>query len=108
MPKAPAIRILTIREHRVVLDADLAVIYGVTTGRFNEAVTRNLRRFPADFSFVLTPDERDVLISQNAISKPARGGRTKPPRVFTEHGALMAASILKSGRAVTMSEFPVS
>jgi hypothetical protein len=83
--------ILTLRGERVVLDSDLARIYGVTTGRFNEAVKRNLRRFPSDFSFVVNREEYEELISQNAISKPGRGGRTKLPRLFTEHGALMAA-----------------
>ena len=57
LKKNAAIRILTIREQKVVLDSDLAAIYGVTTGRFNEAVKRNRRRFPADFSFVLTTEE---------------------------------------------------
>ncbi len=84
------IPILTIRGEKVVLDSDLARIYGVTTGRFNEAVKRNLKRFPEDFFFLLTPAEFASLISQIAISKAGRGGRRKLPRVFTEHGALMA------------------
>ncbi len=75
--------LLTIRGQVVLLDSDLVAIYDVATGRFNEAVKRNLRRFPEDFSCVLTRDEFDALISQNAISKPGRGGRTKLPRVFT-------------------------
>ena len=107
MTKTPAIRILTIRGQRVVLDSDLAAIYGTPTSAFNQAIARNLRRFPQDFSFVLTREELDALISQNVISKPARGGRTKPPRVFTEHGALMAASILTSSRAVAMSVYVI-
>lgn len=107
LTKSPSIRILTIREQKVVLDSDLAAIYGVTTGRFNEAVKRNIKRFPSDFSFVVTRDEFDQLISQNAISKPGRGGRTKLPRVFTEHGALMAASILNSDRAIAMSVYVI-
>ena len=102
-----------------MLDSDLAAIYGVRTGRFNEAVKRNLKRIPADFSFVLTGEENSALrsqiailgkrqsISQNAISKPRRGGRTKLPRVFTEHGALMAASILNSDRAIAMSIYVI-
>ena len=102
-----SIRILTIRDQKVVLDSDLAEIYGVTTGRFNEAVKRNVRRFPEDFSFFLMRAELDELISQNAISKPARGGRTKLPRAFTEHGALMAASILYSARAIAMSVYVI-
>jgi hypothetical protein len=101
------VRIVTVRDQRVVLDFDLAAIYGVSTGRFNEAVKRNLKRFPQDFSFVVTRNEYEELISQNAISKPRRGGRTKLPRVFTEHGALMAASILNSERAIAMSVYVI-
>jgi len=103
----PRLRILTIRGQRVVMDSDLARIYGVPTGRFNEAVKRNLKRFPADFSFLVSREEYEALISQNAISKPGRGGRTKLPRLFTEHGALMAASILKSDRAIAMSVYVI-
>ena len=103
----PSLPILTVRGERVVMDFALARIYGVTTGRFNEAVKRNLKRFPADFSFVVTRREYQELISQNAISKPGRGGRTKLPRVFTEHGALMAASILNSERAIAMSVYVI-
>jgi hypothetical protein len=103
----PSLPILTVRGERVVMDFALARIYGVTTGRFNEAVKRNLKRFPADFSFVVTRPEYEELISQNAISKPGRGGRTKFPRVFTEHGALMAASILNSERAIAMSVYVI-
>jgi hypothetical protein len=103
----PSLRILSIREQNVVLDSDLAGIYGVSTGRFNEAVKRNIRRFPEDFSFLLNQPEFDDLISQNAISKARRGGRTKRPRVFTEHGALMAASILNSDLAVSMSVYVI-
>ena len=105
--KTPSLAILAVRDQRVVLDSDLARIYGVTTGRFNEAVKRNLKRFPADFSFVVTREEYEGLISQNAISRPRRGGRTKLPRVFTEHGALMAASILNSERAIAMSVYVI-
>lgn len=107
IPDPSRIRILTLRDQRVVLDSDLAHAYGTTTSAFNQAVARNLKRFPADFSFVLASAEIDELISQTVISKPARGGRTKPPRVFTEHGALMAASILNSDQAVAMSVFVV-
>ena len=89
----PSLPILTVRGERVVMDFALARTYGVPTGRFNEAVKRNLKRFPADFSFVVTRQEYEELISQKAISKPGRGGHTKLPRVFTEHGASMAASI---------------
>ena len=108
LKKNAAIRILTIREQKVVLDSDLAAIYGVTTGRFNEAVKRNRRRFPADFSFVLTTEENAALTSQIAILKKGRGRHRKYlPRVFTEHGALMAASILNSDRAVAMSVYVI-
>jgi hypothetical protein len=107
MQGVPQISILDLRGQKVVLDSELAAIYGVTTGRFNEAVKRNLKRFPDDFAFLLNREELAVLISQNAISKPARGGRTKLPRVFTEHGALMAASILNSDRAIAMSVYVI-
>jgi hypothetical protein len=100
-------QIRIVRGHRVLLDSDLAVLYGVHTHRLNEAVKRNLSRFPVDFSFRLTADEQIALISQFAISKPGRGGRRKPALVFTEHGAIMAATILNSPRAVEMSVYVV-
>jgi hypothetical protein len=100
-------RIYTIRGVRVILDSDLAALYGVTTAALNQAVKRNEARFPADFSFQLTNAEIDAMISQNVISKPSRGGRTKPPRVFTEHGALQAANVLRSKRAIAMSLFVI-
>ena len=99
-------RILTVRGEAVMLDADLASLYGVTTGTFNKAVARNFNRFPDDFSFVLTLAEFQALMFQIGISK-GRGGRRKLPRVFTEHGALMAASVLSSDRAVAMSVYVV-
>lgn len=83
-----------------MLDADLAELYGVTTGRLNEQVRRNIKRFPEDFMFQLTKDEYDGLISQFAISNEGRGGRRKLPLVFTEAGALQAASVLNSPRAI--------
>jgi hypothetical protein len=83
-----------------MLDSDLATLLGVSTGRLNEQVRRNLRRFPADFKFQLTRLEVTSLISQIAISKPGRGGRQKLPRAFTEHGAVMVATVLSSPRAV--------
>jgi hypothetical protein len=86
-------RIFVIRGHKVIVDSDLAALYGVTTGRFNEAVQRNRARFPADFMFRLEADEVEALRSQIAISKPGRGGRRYAPYVFTEHGAIMAATI---------------
>ena len=96
-----------IRGQRVMLDSDLAAIYGVLTMRLNEQFKRNRQRFPADFAFQLTPDEFAALISQIAISKKGRGGRRKLPWVFTEHGAIMLAAHLNSERAVEMSVFVV-
>ena len=100
-------RILTMRGQKIILDTDLAAIYGVPTYRFNEAVKRNRARFPDDFMFQLTPGEHAGLTSQIAISRPGRGGRRTPPYAFTEHGAVMAANILRSDRAVQMSVFVV-
>jgi phage regulator Rha-like protein len=95
-----------IRGQRVILDSDLAVVYGVPTKRLNEAVRRNLDRFPFDFAFLLEPQEVASLRSQIATSK-GRGGRRYLPRAFTEHGAIMAANVLNSPRAVQMSVFVV-
>jgi len=114
LAKAPAAveqidaMIHTIRGIRVMLDSDLAQIYGVSTSRFNEAVKRNKSRFPADFMFQLTPEENASLRSQFAILKPGRGHYRKyRAYAFTEYGALMAANILNSPRAVQMSIFVV-
>jgi ORF6N domain len=96
-----------VRGQRVVLDSELARLYRVPTFRFNEAVKRNAARFPADFCFRLTPQEFANLKSQNAISSSAHGGARTPPRAFTEHGAVMAANILRSPRAVQLSVFVV-
>jgi phage regulator Rha-like protein len=101
------ILILTFRSERVILDSDLAGIYGVTTTRFNQQVRRNIERFPEDFMFQLTNDEYERLMLQIATSKKGRGGRRKLPFVFTEHGAIMAANVLNSPRAVQMSVFVV-
>jgi len=92
-----------IRGQRVMLDSDLAALYGVTTGRLNEQVKRNRTRFPSDFMFQLTSAELAGLKSQIAISKPGRGGRRKLPHAFTEHGAVMLASVLNSPVAVAAS-----
>ena len=99
--------ILLVRGERVILDTHLASIYGIPTFRLNEAVKRNRHRFPDDFLFQLTTAEHKALRSQIAISKTARGGRRTLPYAFTEHGAVMAANILKSNRAVQMSIFVV-
>ena len=99
--------IRTIRGTRVILDADLARIYGVPTFRFNEAVKRNRRRFPEDFLFQLTAEEHAALTSQTAISKRGRGGRRTRPYAFTEHGALQVANILNNARAEAMSIYVI-
>jgi hypothetical protein len=109
-PRNIVARILSVRGQRVLLDSDLAEVYGVTTARLNQQVNRNLDRFPVDFTIQLTDQEVAVLILQSATSKPradGRGGRRKPPRVFTEHGAIMAATVLNSPRAVQMSVYVV-
>jgi hypothetical protein len=100
-------RIRTIRGEKVMLDSDLADVYGVPTRALNQALRRNPERFPADFAFRLSEDEFSVLRSQIVISNLGRGGRRHPPWTFTEHGALMAASVLSSPRAVEMSVFVV-
>lgn len=101
-------RIHSVRGLRIMLDSDPAAIYGVSTTRLNEQVKRNAKRFPSDFAFVLTNKEFMGLISQNAISKAnGRGGRRTAPLAFTEHGAIMAANVLKSERAADMSVFVV-
>lgn len=92
-------RILVIRDCKVLLDSDLARIYGVTTARLNQQVRRNPDRFPEDFMFQLTHGEFTNLMLQTATSKRRRGGRRKLPIVFTEHGAIMAANVLNSKRA---------
>jgi hypothetical protein len=132
-------RIHTVRRHKVVLDSELAALYGVPTRQLNQAVQRNAHRFPEDFCFQLTNEEvanlrsqivtlssegEERLKSQNAILRSSKaddlrsqnvilktGGHGKHskyrPRVFTEHGALMAANVLRSGRAVQMSVYLV-
>ena len=101
------LRVQRVRDESVILDSDLAALYGVSTKRFNEAFKRNSRRFPRDFAFQLTTEEFAALRSQIATSNAGRGGRRYPPWVFTEHGAVMAASILNSERAVAMSTYVV-
>lgn len=91
-----------IRGQRVMLDADLARLYDVSTKRLNQAVRRNRNRFPADFMFQLTPDEFANLRSQSVTSN-RRGGRRYLPLAFTEHGAVMLASVLNSPIAVQAS-----
>jgi hypothetical protein len=119
-------RIFTIRGHRIILDSDLARLYGVQTFRLNEAVKRNAGKFPDDFRFQLTRDEVVDLISQNAISSAEDADDEPPdpmssqiamtsrkrarryvPWAFTEHGALMAANVLRSPRATEMAIYVV-
>lgn len=105
-------RILLVRGHKVMLDADLAELYGVKTKRFNEQVRRNRERFPADFMFRLTDQEVANLRSQIATSSLGRersgwGGKRYLPFAFTEHGAIMAATILNTPRAMEVSVFVV-
>jgi len=100
-------RIRTVRGVQVILDADLAEIYGVPTRALNQAVRRNLGRFPADFAFQLSRAEMVNLRSQIVISSSGHGGRRHSAWAFTEHGAIMAASILSTSQAVEMSVFVV-
>jgi len=100
-------KILVLRNQKVILDTDLADLYGVSVKRLNEQVKRNPQRFPTDFLFTLTPEEQQDLRSQNVTSSSTHGGRRYLPNAFTEHGAIMAASVLNSKRAVEMSIFVV-
>lgn len=114
MPKRPSqlaisveSRILIVRRQRVILDKDLAALYAITVKRLNQQVKRNRERFPVDFMFQLTAKENESLRLQNATSKKGRGGRRYPPYAFTEHGAIMAATVLNSRQAIEMSVFVV-
>lgn len=97
--------IFTVRGQKVMIDEDLATLYGVETRALNQAVKRNLSRFPVDFMFQLTKEEFENLKSQSVIS--SWGGRRKLPYAFTEHGAVMLASVLNSPQAVEASIFVV-
>jgi hypothetical protein len=123
--KGPNIRILTVRDQKVVIDSDLAAVYGVTTKRLNEQFRRNRKRFPEDFAFQVTAEELEVLRSQTATLKErdtrrksnrsqiatlkrGRGTHRKyRPWAFTEHGALQVANIVRSDRAITMSVYVI-
>ena len=95
-------KIFLIRGHKVMLDGDLADLYGVSTKRLNEQVSRNIARFPSDFMFQLTEDEAEILVSQNAIpSRKHLGGYR--PYVFTQEGIAMLSSVLRSKRAVLVN-----
>jgi ORF6N domain len=100
-------RITILRQQKIILDTALAEIYGVSVKRLNQQVKRNRSRFPADFMFQLKPREFAALRLQFATSNTARGGRRSLPYAFTEHGAIMAATVLNSDRAVEMSVFVV-
>jgi hypothetical protein len=95
-------RIYLVRGQKVMLDSDLADLYGVTTGNLNLAVRRNKSRFPQDFMFQLTAEEAKSLLLQTARSK-GRGGRRTPPSVFTEQGVAMLSSVLRSEQAVQVN-----
>jgi hypothetical protein len=99
-------RIFVLRQQKVILDRDLAELYGVPVKRLNEQVKRNRKRFPDDFMFPLTKTE-EAELQGLSDRKPGRGGRRYAPYAFTEHGAIMAATVLNSERAVEMSVFVV-
>jgi hypothetical protein len=97
-------RIFVFRCHKVMLDSDLADLYGVSTKRLNEQVRRNIKRFPADFMIQLTDEEANALRSQIATLKPGRGKHRKYlPYAFTEQGVAMLSSILNSERAIQVN-----
>jgi hypothetical protein len=98
-------RIFIVSGQRIMLDADLAALYGVSTGALIQAVKRNLGRFPPDFMFQLTEQELRDLRSQSVISKPrqGRGGRRSPPYAFSEQGVAMLSSVLRSERAIAVN-----
>jgi hypothetical protein len=98
-------RIRVVRGQRVLLDSDLALLYGVSARRLNEQIRRNAERFPEGFIFTLTNQEATNLKSQNATS--SWGGKRKSPLVFSEHGAIMAATVLNSPRAIQMTIYIV-
>ena len=97
--------IVFVRGRQVLLDQDLAKVYGVSTKALNQAVKRNAERFPEDFAFRPMADEIAALRSQIVTSNAGRGGARYLPLAFTEHGAIMAASVLNSSRAIEMSVF---
>jgi hypothetical protein len=97
-------KILLIRDEKVMLDSDLAILYGVETREIVQAVKRSIGRFPDDFMFQLTTEEFDLLRSQTVISNPiGRGGRRYLPYAFTEQGVAMLSSVLKSERAINVN-----
>src|SRR5579863_2899107 len=107
LAKRVASRIVVLRNQKVILDSDLAEPYGVPVKQLNQQVKRNAHRFPSDFLFTLTKAEQKSLRSQIATSNSTRGGRRYLPHAFTEHGSIMAATVLNSKRAIEMSLFVV-
>ena len=107
VPESIRDRIFTLRGQKVILDSDLALVYGVATKVLNQAIKRNAEKFPADFMFQLARQEVKNLRSQIVTSSLGHGGRRYVPLAFTEHGAIMAATVLNSPRAVQMSVFVV-
>ena len=114
IPRRPAVSVEQIERQihaiggqKVMLDSDLAALYGISTKRLNEQVKRNRRRFPADFAFQLSRSDAEFLRSQFATSKSHRGGRRYLPYAFTEHGAIMLASVLNTPRAIDVSVYVV-
>ena len=99
--------IFVLRGQRVILDRDLAELYGVQVRHLNQQAKRNAKRFPPAFRFQLSPHEWKILRSQNVISTEGHGGTRYLPYAFTEHGAIMAATVLNSERAIEMSVFVV-
>jgi hypothetical protein len=100
-------KILVLRGQRVILDTDLAELYGVRVRHLNQQAKRNAKRFPPAFRFQLSAQELKILRSQNVISSERHGGARYRPYAFTEHGAIMAATVLNSERAIEMSVFVV-
>lgn len=100
-------KILVLRNQKVILDSDLAELYAVSVKQLNQQVKRNRDRFPSDFVFTVTTAENEHLRSQNGTSSSKHGGRRYLPHAFTEHGAIMAATVLNSKRAIEMSVFVV-
>jgi hypothetical protein len=96
-------KIYEVRGLKVMLDSDLAELYGVETKVLNQSIRRNIERFPTDFMFQLTDEEWESLRSQIVTSKSGRGGRTYLPNVFTEHGVLMLSSVLNSKQAIQVN-----
>jgi hypothetical protein len=107
LAKRVASKILILGGQKVILDTDLAELYNVEARHLNQQVKRNIKRFPVEFRFQISEQEHRILRSQNVISSDKHGGRRYLPFVFTEHGAIMAATVLNSERAIEMSIFVV-